>query len=166
MEKKRPKIKVPCAYCKKPTSKFKHHVTYNKQHGYKNYCSASCKNKSKQTGSYAPCTNCSTPVWRTNSTKARSKSGKYFCSRHCATVVNNTVYKSNEHHPNYISGKASYRELAFKYYGVKCKLCNYNIKKVLEVHHIDSNRSHNSVSNLMVLCPNHHKEVQLGLITI
>lgn len=166
MEKKRSQIKVPCAHCGKATIKFEHHVRYNKKHGYNNYCSASCKNKNKQTGAFESCANCHTLVWVTKAIRQRSKSGKCFCSRHCATVVNNRLYKSGEQHPNFTEGKASYRERAFKAYGIKCNLCNYSIKEVLEVHHIDCNRKHNDLKNLVVLCPTHHKEVQLNLTTI
>ena len=39
-------------------------------------------------------------------------------------------------------------------YGNKCELCDWD--KLVEVHHIDSNRNNHEDSNLCVLCPNCH----------
>ena len=38
--------------------------------------------------------------------------------------------------------------------GDKCEICGY--KHCLEMHHINKNRKDNSLSNLMMLCPNCH----------
>ena len=38
----------------------------------------------------------------------------------------------------------------------KCEDCGYNIKEILELHHIDKNRSNNTRENLLLLCPNCH----------
>ncbi len=39
----------------------------------------------------------------------------------------------------------------------KCQLCGYDKhKEIIGVHHIDSNRHNNSITNLMVLCPTCH----------
>lgn len=39
-------------------------------------------------------------------------------------------------------------------YGNKCELCGWD--KIVEVHHIDSNRDNHNDDNLCVLCPNCH----------
>ena len=37
----------------------------------------------------------------------------------------------------------------------KCAICNFD--KVVDLHHLDYNKKNNSESNLVGLCPNHHK---------
>lgn len=37
-----------------------------------------------------------------------------------------------------------------------CMSCGYNSYPILEIHHIDHNRSNNKVENLLVVCPNCH----------
>jgi len=37
----------------------------------------------------------------------------------------------------------------------KCVICSFN--KVVDLHHLDSNKQNNSEDNLIGLCPNHHK---------
>ena len=39
----------------------------------------------------------------------------------------------------------------------KCALCGFD--KIVELHHIDLNRSNNSEKNLIGICPNHHKMI-------
>lgn len=63
-------------------------------------------------------------------------------------------------------GNRTYRKRAFAAYGSSCKVCGYSIRKVLQVHHIDENRTNNALSNLCVLCPTHHVEVHKRVITL
>lgn len=48
-----------------------------------------------------------------------------------------------------------------KYQGKKCcSLCGYNkYPGVLEIHHINENRGHNTLENLLCVCPNCHSEI-------
>ena len=39
----------------------------------------------------------------------------------------------------------------------ECVICEFN--KIVELHHLDHNRSNNSRTNLVGICPNHHKMV-------
>lgn len=59
----------------------------------------------------------------------------------------------------------NYRKLAFKHYRQVCAHCGFGIPDVLEVAHIDCDRSNNSISNLVILCPNCHKMHDLDLIS-
>jgi hypothetical protein len=59
----------------------------------------------------------------------------------------------------------NYRKLAFGYYPAVCAHCGFGISDVLEVAHIDCNRSNNAISNLVILCPNCHKMHDLDLIS-
>src|SRR5207247_4865917 len=63
------------------------------------------------------------------------------------------------------SDLVNYRKLAFDYYPAVCAYCGYGIRDVLEVGHIDCNRSNNAITNLVILCPNCHKMHDLDLIS-
>ncbi len=39
----------------------------------------------------------------------------------------------------------------------KCIICDFN--KIIDLHHIDKDRTNNSENNLIGLCPNHHKMI-------
>jgi predicted restriction endonuclease len=62
----------------------------------------------------------------------------------------------------------NYRKLAFAHYKDRlfCAHCGFGIPDVLEVAHLDCQRSNNDVSNLVLLCPTCHKMFDLDLISI
>ena len=39
----------------------------------------------------------------------------------------------------------------------ECVICGFN--KIIDLHHIDSNKKNNSSKNLIGLCPNHHRMI-------
>jgi hypothetical protein len=50
-------------------------------------------------------------------------------------------------------GKRNYRRRAIAKYSAKCAICGYSkMRRMLDVDHIDGNRSNNLLSNLQVLC--------------
>jgi hypothetical protein len=59
----------------------------------------------------------------------------------------------------------NYRKLAFDHYAAVCAHCGFGIRDVLEVCHIDCQRTNNEVSNLVILCPTCHKMHDLDLIS-
>ena len=60
-----------------------------------------------------------------------------------------------------ISG-GDYRFKAFQAYEHKCAICGWDEdERILEVHHIDSNREHNELDNLIILCPTCHRKITL-----
>ena len=59
----------------------------------------------------------------------------------------------------------NYRKLAFDTYDPVCAHCGFGIPAVLEVAHIDCDRSTNDISNLVILCPNCHKMHDLDIIS-
>ena len=63
--------------------------------------------------------------------------------------------------------RINYRKLAFEHYRNRlfCAHCGFGIPEVLEVAHLDCNRHHNDVSNLVLLCPTCHKMLDLDLIS-
>ena len=61
--------------------------------------------------------------------------------------------------------RINYRKLAFNRYDPLCAHCGFGVPAVLEVAHIDGNRSNNELANLVILCPNCHKMHDLDLIS-
>jgi hypothetical protein len=65
--------------------------------------------------------------------------------------------------------RVNYRKLAFAHYEqlgqVVCAHCGFGIRDVLEVAHLDCDRSNNDVANLVILCPTCHKMLDLDLIS-
>jgi 5-methylcytosine-specific restriction endonuclease McrA len=61
--------------------------------------------------------------------------------------------------------KVNYRKLAFNHYDPLCAHCGFGVPAVLEVAHLDGDRTNNTMSNLAILCPNCHKMHDLDLIT-
>ena len=59
----------------------------------------------------------------------------------------------------------NYRKLAFEAYAPICAHCGFGVPAVLEVAHIDCDRSNNDVRNLVILCPNCHKMHDLDIIS-
>lgn len=59
----------------------------------------------------------------------------------------------------------NYRKLAFETYDPVCAHCGFGIPSVLEVAHIDCDRSNNDIGNLVILCPNCHKMHDLDIIS-
>lgn len=65
--------------------------------------------------------------------------------------------------------RVNYRKIAFAHYEqfgqLVCAVCGFGILDVLEVAHLDCDRSNNHTSNLAILCPNCHKMHDLDLIS-
>ena len=71
----------------------------------------------------------------------------------CSTGCYNTLYRSGPNNPNWKS--TSYRSTCFHYHEKKCIICDFDY--VVDVHHVDEDKSNNSPENLVPLCPNHHE---------
>lgn len=81
---------------------------------------------------------------------------KTVCSRACS----NTYFRSGENNGNYKNGGCGdkvYRTICFSKKEKKCVVCGFD--KIIEVHHLDGDNNNNKVSNLIPLCPNHHKMI-------
>jgi hypothetical protein len=61
--------------------------------------------------------------------------------------------------------RVNYRKLAFNQHDPLCAHCGFGVPAVLEVAHIDGDRSNNELANLVILCPNCHKMYDLDLIS-
>lgn len=76
----------------------------------------------------------------------------------CSYSCSNTFFRSGSNNPNYKDGtRADYRTTALACKEPECERCGWNIEvSILEVHHIDRDRSNNSIENLELLCQNCH----------
>lgn len=61
--------------------------------------------------------------------------------------------------------RVNYRKLAFEHYDPLCAHCGFGIPAILEVAHLDGDRSNNDLHNLAILCPNCHKMHDVALIS-
>jgi 5-methylcytosine-specific restriction endonuclease McrA len=114
------------------------------------------------------CAYCGKKFLKLNSRLQNSKSGLYFCCREHKDlgqrIENNLTEIWPEHYGvKHFVGSTIYRTLAFRNYKHECAICGYNEdERMLEVHHIDSNRQNNELKNLIILCPMCHRKITLG----
>lgn len=90
-----------------------------------------------------------------------SKHLKFFCSRKCKDEAQRIGGVKEIQPPHYgkDNPKKDYRILAFRHKKPECEECGYNkYKEVLDVHHVDKNRTNNNINNLKILCPTCHRE--------
>ena len=97
-----------------------------------------------------------------------SKSGLYFCCREHKDRAQCIGGKLKPVH--YGTSKkgvgTTYRRIAFLHHPPKCASCGYDKRtEVLEVHHVDRDRSNNDPSNLRILCPTCHMTEHLDSLT-
>lgn len=159
---------VTCNQCKKEFDKAKKAITQQLKKGHSNhYCSKACslqhQREFQRNGTVEGCYNCGKPVYRSKEKLERSKSGRRFCCNKCASISLGKEMRG-ANHPSYIDGQGKYREIAYEKWGTACVICGYD--RVINVHHIDKNRKNNDISNLIVLCPNHHAEAHRGLLKV
>jgi 5-methylcytosine-specific restriction endonuclease McrA len=102
------------------------------------------------------CQYCHKKIKRLKSIIAKNN-GINYCSRECGNK------DKNEKRLNSFDS-TNYRRNAFKSYPNKCCICGYDEEiQILEVHHLDEDRSNNNINNLRILCPNCHKKITLHL---
>lgn len=108
------------------------------------------------------CDYCGKEFFRSPSKIQNSKSGLQFCCRECKDaaqrIENNFEAIWPSHYKN--GEQVHYRKLAFQNYDYKCAVCGWDEDKdILEVHHIDEDRSNNKLNNLIILCPICHRKL-------
>ena len=77
------------------------------------------------------------------------KESKGTCSRACA----NKHFRSGENNGNW--KQDTYQSTCFLYHGKKCVICDESL--IVDAHHLDEDKTNNDPSNLIPLCPNHHR---------
>ncbi len=141
-----------CKICK---SNFQTKSFFVKNGGGK-YCSKVCHYRGLKKGKTISCFICQKENYKSPQSIKRSKSGKFFCSKSCQTKWRNQEFIGPKH-ANWTSGRNSYRSVLDRYKISRiCTLCKSSDERILAVHHVDSNRLNNEVSNLAWLCHNCH----------
>lgn len=159
---KRKAVRMECAYCGKFFWKPIHRLRKTRT---KYYCCHDCANMGARSGQQVLCHVCGKEIYRPKWELDRSKHAVYFCSRECQNKGQTILGPE----PNcYGQETSDYRSLCSYYYPeIKCNHCLYNDHQPLvEVHHIDSDRSNNNPENLIWLCTRCHRAVTLGLARI
>jgi hypothetical protein len=161
-DKPRKCVKVKCSKCGKFFWRPKREVKRIKRN--KIYCSRECTRVRFK----VECKYCGKEFERSLSRKENSKSGFYFCSRKCKDLAQHVEYGLNDMWPNHYKDGSwgKYRKRALKEYENQCSNCENKDVRILDVHHIDSNRKNNKVENLILLCRNCHGLVTLGYAKI
>lgn len=152
-------VELNCAYCNKKFSLPRYLYNKRQKRNNKLYCSKACSNNGNKKEIKCICANCGKEILRTPHKIKQSKSGNIFCNKSCSASYNNKLREK-------ISIN-TYRRIAFENYEHKCSVCGWNLdERILEIHHIDENRSNNELENLIILCPICHKYLTLHLKTI
>jgi len=94
-----------------------------------------------------------------------SKREKKTCSYGCS----NSFFRSGRRNGCYKkeAGITTYRKRAILAFGKKCENCSYDEHpELLQVHHIDSDRTNHKLENLIVLCPTCHWSLTIKVATL
>lgn len=111
-------------------------------------------------GKVYKCAYCGKEVYRRQSDKDKNISGYFYCSMECGNKHKNQLRKESG---EWNDSVFTYRDRAMDTYEHKCIVCGWNEdERILEVHHIDSDRDNNNIENLCILCPNCHRKITLG----
>lgn len=112
------------------------------------------------------CAYCKKRFLKSKASLENSRSGLYFCCKDhkdLAQCIDSGESFNAIRPDHYGTALNNYRELAFCTYEHTCACCDWHEDlRILEVHHIDSDRENNDISNLIILCPNCHRKITLG----
>jgi hypothetical protein len=124
--------------------------------GYKKYCSRACAHASTRLGKTVSCHGCGKKVYKSRKALNGSKSSTFFCTKSCQTKWRNTTYV-REKHANWKGGTHTYRQMLIESGTPQvCGHCGATDLRILAAHHLDEDRSNNTVENLAWLCHNCH----------
>lgn len=129
-----------------------------------------CQQEQKQKRAQAAnqeviCAYCGEKFSRKNTKMRNSRSGLYFCCREHKDLAQRLDAGDSfvEIRPDHYGVGANYREIAFRNLEHRCACCGWDEDiRILEVHHIDSNRENCQLENLVILCPICHRKITLG----
>lgn len=98
-----------------------------------------------------------------------SSLNKKTCSTDCANKLRAQSMQKKRNRAKdrgYVEARHNFRTRVIEYYGEYCPVCNYT--NFIEAHHIIKQRlsKDHSVQNGIPLCLNHHKEAEIGMISI
>lgn len=105
------------------------------------------------------CAYCEKELHRSPSDIKASITKLFYCSRECGNRHKNQLREESGEWDN----TTNYRRTAFLAQEHKCVVCGWDEdERILEVHHIDENRTNNLTDNLIILCPTCHRKITLG----
>ena len=134
------------------------------------YCSVSCKANASKKSVLVRCSYCGSMFEKLPSKLSSSRSGLYFCCREHKDLAQRLDFGCKEIMPSHYgtgNGEDRYRRDAFNKYEHKCAICGWDKdERILEVHHIDEDRSNNDLTNLIILCPICHRYLTLHIYTL
>ena len=140
-------IDMTCSQCGKLFT------TEYKFRNQRKFCSITCGIRFRKPRITLQCAQCGISFNRPASDTSRSKSNLHFCSRNCKIAAQRIGGIKEIQPKHYGTGLSYYRSMAIRAYGSICTKCGYSKDiRMLDVDHIDSNRSNNQLSNLQVLC--------------
>lgn len=162
--KRRRATRVVCTICGKSFDKTLSAIKLTeKRGGTEHFCSPECGYASQRRKIEVTCGACEAKLQRKRHLVLNSKTGTFFCDAYCkikAQQIGSDSAVVPEHY-----GVSDYRTVALRAFGSECEICKgqklerqawENLPETLEVHHIDGDRSNNSLENLIVLCGTHH----------
>jgi hypothetical protein len=128
------------------------------------FCSPNCASQYRSKTKPIPesnvsCAYCGIDFYLKKSRLKRSKSGLFFCSRSHKDLAQRLGGIKEIMPSHYGTAKIpNYREIAKRHYEQVCRSCGWDkYPDILEVNHIDFDRSNNDPSNLEFLCPTCHQ---------
>lgn len=140
-----PVVEVQCDQCTTFFVKERKELARCRRKGSKVFCSRKCFFVSITKLSKRTCLRCHIDFKPTSIKQT-------FCSKSCANG-NNASKRIGQKNPSYVDGRSGYRQRALEHYGKVCQHCGYSDdERMLDVDHINSNRRHNRLENLQVLC--------------
>lgn len=148
---RKPRIENICEYCNK---KF---INTRNPTKPQRFCSTKCSSQSQKNGSLYYCKRCNKQFYVVPSRIKENTTRGQFCSNKCRIKTWNENSIQNQ-------ARGSYRKNAWKTYEQKCYDCGNIDKRVLIIHHIDGNRKHGKLKNLIPVCHNCHciRHLKLG----
>lgn len=160
---KREALRVRCDHCEIEFLKRATNIPITKH----NFCSRKCYGLSQHDRIEKECTYCHAKIWVIPTRVEKSKSGLFYCSRSCKANVQCLSSGISAAWPPHYGTTTSYRQIALNAYPHECEVCKYNeYIALLQVHHIDSDRSNSKLDNLIVLCPTCHWGITLGFASM
>ena len=155
---KRNNVTLKCNECGYEWTTKAQNVLYSDKDFPRHQC-PNCKSNNAKNGQTFNCAYCGKEIYRTAKDIKENKSGFFYCCREHGNIHKNILRQQNGEWDE----SSNYRLKAFMTYEHKCACCGWcEDERILEVHHIDENRQHNNVENLMILCPICHRKITLG----
>jgi hypothetical protein len=119
------------------------------------FCSSKCRDAAKRKQVHVSCAGCANAFTRQPSKLVKSKSGLHFCSRLCKEKAQRLggLGAIQPGHYGHGSSISTYRERALRDLPKQCLRCGYGSDvRMLDVDHVDGDRSNNGIQNLQILC--------------